>query len=226
MDTLYKILPVLIVIIAAVLVFKVIIPLLLKYKLSRITRPRPVISIEDKNGFAIFELQQQVREIKWSEIKTIDLAGKQIVQILFKDNTTLSLPEKEYIGWLSLIKAIPENLPMSEALSNYKSAQFSNLSCCHVCGKVAVKDGECLNCIADTYEKYCKDAESFGEEIKTERAFIKENQLDWFAAFIDGAKVNFYTKEVLYDDCAGWSPSVSAFEIIKYDKQQEAGDAS
>ncbi len=226
MDILYKILPLLALVIAAVLVIKVIFPLLLKFKLSRITRPRPVISIEDKNGFAIFELQQQVREIKWSEIKTIDLAGKQIVQILFKDNTTLTLPEKQYIGWLSLVKAIPESLPMNEALSNYKTAQFSNLSCCQVCGKIAVKNGECLNCIADTYEKYCTDAESFGEEIKTERAFIKENQLDWFGAFIDGAKVDFYAKEILYDDCPGWAPSVAAFEVIQYDKKQEAGDAS
>jgi len=154
------------------------------------------------------------------------MAGKQTIQILFKDNTTLSLAEKEYIGWLSLMKAIPENISMNEALADFKTARFSNLSCCHICGKIAVKNGECLNCISDTYEKYCTDAASFGEAIKTELAFIKENQLEWFSAFINGAKVDFYEKEILYDNCESWSPSVTAFEVIKYEKEQEADSGS
>lgn len=226
METLYKILPLLIVIAIAILVIKVILPLWMKFKLKELSRSRPIISIQDKDGFAIYELQQQVRNIKWNEINTIDLVNKQKLQILFKDNTTLLLQEKEYIGWLSLMKAIPENAPMNKALADFKTARFSNLSCCHVCGKIAVKDGECLNCISDTYEKYCKDAESFGEEIKPERTFIKENQLDWFSAFVDGAKVDFYAKEILYDNCPNWSPSVTAFEVIKYEKEQNEDDAS
>lgn len=226
MDIFYKILPLLILAAAAFLVFKVIMPLLLKYKLNRITRQRSVITIEDKNGFAIFDLLQQVRQIKWSDISTIGMAGKQTVEISLKDSTTMSLVEKDYIGWLSLVKAIPENLAMNETLSNFKKDRFSNLACCSICGKIAVKDGECLNCISDTYEKYCKDTESFGEEIKTERAFIKENQLDWFSAYIDGARVDFYAKEILYDDCPGWSPSVTAFEVIQYDKKQDADEGS
>ncbi|GAB2823984.1 hypothetical protein [Ferruginibacter profundus] len=229
MATLYKILPLLIVILVAVLIIKVFIPLWFRFKLKRITRPRPIIAIADKNGFIIYSINSadtKSREIKWNEINKIDLAGTQTLHIAFHNNTLLSLEEKEYTGWLSLLKAIPANVQVNEALSAYKDTRFSNLSCCKVCGKIAVKNNECLNCIADTYEKYCKDAESFGQEIKTERAFIKENQLDWFTSFIDGTKVDFYAKEILYDDCDGWSPLVTAFEVIQYDKEQNADDPS
>ena len=187
---------------------------------------KPIISIEDKNGFILYLADKAVRKIKWTEIDSIELAGRQKLQLLFRDKSVLSIQEKEYEGWLSLVRAIPENMPVNNALSSYKADRFSNLSCCKVCGKIAVKNDECLNCITDTYEKYCKDAEDFGGEIKTERAFIKENQLDWFTGFIDGSKVDFYAKEILYDDCPGWAPSVTAFEVIKYEKKLDDANPS
>jgi hypothetical protein len=226
MSTFYKILPLLIILIVSALVIKFLFPLWYKFKLKRITRARPVILIEDKNGFVIYTTGKPTSNVKWKEIDKIEMAGTQNLQLLFKNKTTLSLQEKEYIGWLSVVRAIPSNFPVNNTLSNFISSRFSNLSCCSICGKIAVKNDECLNCINDSYDKYCKQAESFGEEIKTERNFIRENQLEWFTDFIEGPKVDFYTKDLLYDDCPGWTPSVNAFEVIKHQKKLEEDDAS
>ncbi|MGC4102865.1 hypothetical protein [Ferruginibacter sp.] len=222
MAVFYKLLPLLITIAVAALFIKVLSPWWFRYKLKKLMKFRPSISVTDASGFSIFEADNVVKKFHWKDIDKIELTGSEVLKLYFKDTSMLTMWKRDYTGWLALIKTAPATLPVNDAFAKYKDEYFSNLSCCKVCGKIAVKNDECPNCIADTYEKYCKDMESDGEKIQTEREFLRENQLDWFTAFIDEGKVDFHSKEILYDDCPNWTPLVTAAEVIQYDKEMEA----
>jgi len=181
---------------------------------------RPIIEISDPNEFLIHVPHDTVvKKIKWLDIQRADLSNNDSLLSLSKtDGSCLNFKEGDYDFWIDLIKAIPNDIQTNEKLNSFRKDFFQNLSCCKICGKIAVKDSSCLSCSLDTYEKYYRNFSEVYKKgdtkIESETEYIKNNQLFWFTTFEKDGRIDFHYHDVLYNDCNDWTPLVTNAEVI------------
>lgn len=173
------------------------------------------IELRNKDGYLVHVPNgKTMYSIKWTDIHKMELSTDESKLLVYRSAKIDTIDANIYDGFLNLIKAIPSQLHMNAKLISFKSSYFADLNCCDVCGKVAVKQGECLHCSNISYEKYIKQNKLMGitatEDI---REYVKRGQLFWF---YDENGINFYDDYFLFEQCSNWKPSVTKAEIITY----------
>lgn len=158
---------------------------------------RMIIDGIDKDKFSIIS-QNSKEIIHWKSIDGAKLdKGKNLI-INFKDKQKINI-EKDCIGWFPLIKSIENlQLQLGVKLTKYINTTFKDLKSCEICGYIALRKNNCLNCLTDKYNEYkLVDFESKYE-------YIKEEQLEYFGVDSPNEKIEFY-------------PNENDFEIFKFD---------
>jgi hypothetical protein len=232
MKNIYTFLIIVIIIIIAIVVMKFVLPKWYERKFQESVNEemskipiQSVIEIIDTNGFLIHVPHDSVvKTMKWQDINSAELINHDSLLVFnMKDKTTRSFKESEYSEWINLIKAVPTYIQTNDRLISFRNEYFSGLLCCKICGKIAVKDSICLSCASKTYERDCSDySEDYRKNnpnFKTEKQYIKGEQLFWFSGLIEKGKIDFYYKDVLYENCTDWKPSVTVDEVLQYDKE-------
>jgi hypothetical protein len=233
MTNLTKLIVVIIFILLVVLGIKFILPRWIENKLNKNIdalseiKSKPIIEIKDYDGFLIhIPNGKTVLTTKWTEISKVELSMKDSVLVMFKVNSTnqkLKFNDYNFEDVVCLIKAIPQNVVVNKEFIAFRDNYFAHLYCCEICGKLAVKDSNCLSCANDTYEKYYNDfSEIFkngGGKFEEKNEYIKSQQLFWFTTFIKNGKVDFKYKDIIFDNCKDWKPLISDEEVIEYEKE-------
>jgi hypothetical protein len=194
------------------------------YRLEKKLVSAPYLSIEHPDRFSIlFNPSQRKNDIEmyWFEVKRVELTGKDTRLILhLMDNKLKELVKKDYKCWDDLIKAVPDSIEANDAFIEYRIRNFTNMACCQVCGKIAVKNGTCWHCGCSTFNhEFVKHSDSNvgpGVQIITgEKEYYTEKQLFWFDVEENG-EVDFYATSILYENCSNWTPLVTEDEVREY----------
>lgn len=177
------------------------------------------IEVRDKDGYLVHVPDgKTMHSIKWTDISKVELSTDESELLVYRSGVVDTIGKETHSGFLNLIKAIPFDILMNEKLAAFKRSYFKDLSCCDICGKVSLKEGECLYCGNTSYEQYVKTNKLMGiieDEGKLE--YIRREQLFWF---YDESGINFYDDYFLFERCSNWKPSVTKAEVIKYGTEE------
>ncbi len=228
MTILSKLITIGIVVLLMIFAFKVLLPKAIEWKIQKSIKnelgkrkSKPIIEIFNSEGFLIHIPDgKTVIKINWIDVIRVNLIQKDsALTIVMTDGTEKELDNNNYENWINLVKALPSHIQTNNEFSVFKSAYFSNLGCCDICGKIAIKHGTCLSCANDTYEKHYNEFyeiyKNGDTEFENKENYIKRNQLDWFQAFNSNGIIDFTYTDPLYKNCIAWKPSVTASEVIK-----------
>ena len=184
-------------------------------------KSKPLIGVEKKDNFSIFLTDgKTVLTTKWQDVKEVELLKEDSILVIKTiDGKEQRIDIDGYLNWINLVKAVPEYIKTNDVFDLFRNNYFSDLTCCNICGKIAIKNEECLNCGSETYEKY--RTFNFGGKIDTlsvesHDEYIKKHQKFWFAIEDKNEKVDFYPNEYLFETCKDWKPLVTEEEVIKY----------
>ncbi len=98
-----------------------------------------------------------------------------------------------YLNWYNLLKNIPDKKMYDEQIKEFRKEIFRDLKSCKICGKIAIKNHECLSCGLEEYN------DSLKEEFPDEKKYIKEEQLEMFATHNKKDVVRFVDNSNGYD---------------------------
>ncbi|MDQ8005494.1 MAG: hypothetical protein REI64_11895 [Pedobacter sp.] len=190
----------------------------LEKKAEEVARERSrilTIEVRDTGGYLVHVPDgKTMHSIKWNDISKVELSTDESKLLVYRSAVIDTIGANTHSGFLNLIKAIPDNIIMNDRLVSFKQNYFKDLSCCDICGKVSLKQGECLHCGNASYEQYVKNNKLMGiTEDEGEREYIRREQLFWF---YDEGGINFFDDYFLFEKCANWKPSVSKAEVVKY----------
>lgn len=164
-----------------------------------------------------FELvyKEKVRTCRWKDVHTIDWNQKAEILTFHTSNGKPLKIKKDFIGFYKLLKQLPENM-MGEKLKAYQKETFSNLITCKICGNIAFKKDRCLCCGSESFN------DELREEFKTEEAYIKAEQLEYFSTMDKYEKVDFFTDEEgdTFRLDKNWKPLVTEEEVLAYSKEE------
>jgi hypothetical protein len=173
------------------------------------------IEVRDKDGYLVHVPDgKTMHSIKWTDIGKVELCTDERKLLVYRSDVIDTIATESHSGFLNLIKAIPFDILMNEKLVAFKRTYFKDLDCCDICGKVGLKQGECLYCGSISYEQYVKTNNLIGiTEDEGKFEYTRRKQLFWF---YDENGINFYDDYFLFERCPNWKPSVSKTEVIKY----------
>lgn len=177
------------------------------------------IEVRDTGGYLVHVPDgKTMHSIKWNDVSKAELYTDESKLLVYRSAVIDTIGSNTHSGFLNLIKAIPNNISMNERLLSFKQNYFRDLSCCDICGKVSLKQGECLHCGNASYEKYVNNNKLMGitdDEGKLE--YTRRHQLTWF---YDEHAINFHDDYFLFEQCTNWKPSVSKAEVLKYGTEE------
>ncbi|MFT5618149.1 MAG: hypothetical protein ACI85I_001380 [Arenicella sp.] len=156
------------------------------------------------------EKKNKVFKVLWKEVNYCKLNSERNLIIEPIGNSKIII-SKSSINWLSLLKQIPQSKQIDPQIPDYLAETFSDLKTCQVCGYIAYKNSECLNCRTKKFDKV----------FETEIEYMKEEQLDWFSAMDKEKKVDFYSEEenTVFKLDQNWKPIVTEEEVIAFSKE-------
>lgn len=194
------------------------------YQFQKQLERTPYLSIEHPDRFSIlFNASQQKNDIViyWNDVKRVELSSKDTTLLLHMMNDKpKEFAKKDYNCWDDLIKAVPESIEANDAFIEYRVRNFTNMACCQVCGKIAVKNGTCWHCRCSTFNhEFVKHSDNKlipgGQLMTGEKEYYTEKQLFWFDVEENG-EVDFYATSILYENCSNWTPLVTEDEVREY----------
>lgn len=177
------------------------------------------IEVRDEQGYLIHVPDgKTTHSIKWTDVKKIELSKGDIELVIYRLDVVDTINANTSSGFLNLIKAVPAQVPMNDKLIAFKQNYFADLKCCDICGKVSVRQGDCLRCGSLSYEQYIKNNELMGiVEDEGKKEYVKREQLFWF---YDEGRINFFDDYFLFKRCSNWKPSVTEAEVVKYGTEE------
>lgn len=201
------------------LVLRFVAPKWLEWRVLKRIRTVPFIEIIEEDSFLIHTPRaNNVQTVKWSDVKSANLADNNKELVLnMEDNTSIVFNYNKYRSWEELIRAIPSNINVNDNLKNFRNANYSNMACCKICGKIAVKNSKCWVCLNETYEKYNSEFTKLHKNKKSisEHEYIVEKQLLHFDTD-ESDNVDFYYKNILFENCNSWEPLVTEEEVKSF----------
>ena len=183
---------------------------------------KPIVEIHEKSSFLIHSPNEEPRKIEWKDVQFCNLnMSDTSLDLGLADGTKVNLKEKEISGWTNLLRAIPDRVSKTDSLKTFIKDYFQNLECCKICGLIAVKDGDCLSCGCNSYEKYFKEyPQVLRDQIDTEKEYLKREQLFWFEPADTVEVIKLSTTNFLYPKCDNWTPVVTEDEVKEYYKNK------
>lgn len=167
-----------------------------------------VISNITHKGFDLVSKQASVYH-KWNEFKSIAFDKKKRKVICKKGLFQQIVLTDFYQGWHCFLKKVPTRF--TDFDFEYVKLFFASLLPCKTCGNIAVHQGNCCACGSEAWNT------ALAEDYDTEREYIKEEQLDYFAThdesdFFDG----FYQHHPCFVFDNTWAPLITDHERIEF----------
>lgn len=120
-------------------------------------------------------------ELRWTSILKADLLDGNTLEILPRTGSPILLKEEEFE--MDKIRETAlwchKKISCTPTLTHFCEEMMARFQGCRFCGRLAVLDQHCVNCVYQSFEKEWAERKQWDDEID-ERTFLKEEQLDWF----------------------------------------------
>jgi len=169
------------------------------------------ISLVDKNCIEI-SIDNKRKKYSWKEIESIELEKEGNLQLNLKNQEKQHIG-KEFLNYYNLLKNIPLEKLKNQEIIDYRKEIFFNLKTCKICGKIAVRNQECLSCFTDEYNELMRN------EYGSEEDYIREEQLDWFGEDCEENRIFIKVDESNDDGFEfdeTWQPIITDEELSNY----------